>query len=96
MFIVILRFAPNKSNAGQFMSGHNEWIKRGLDDGVFLLVGSLRPPHGGGAIVARASSLSDLQTRVNADPFVIEKVVEAEILEIAPAKADERLRFLME
>lgn len=95
MFIVILRFAGNKSNAAQFMSDHNDWIKRGFDDGVFLLVGSLRPPNGGGAIVARESSLSDLQSRVNADPFVIERVVEAEIFEIAPSKADERLGFLM-
>jgi uncharacterized protein YciI len=95
MFIVILKLADNKGKASHFMSGHNEWIKRGLDDGVFLLVGSLRP-NGGGAIVAHATSLSDLQSRVDADPFVVEKVVEAEIFEIAAAKADERLRFLLE
>jgi uncharacterized protein YciI len=94
MFIVILKFATNKGNAGQFMSGHNAWIARGFEDGVFLLVGSLRP-NGGGGIVAHATSLSDLQSRVDADPFVVENVVEAEILEIAPAKADERLKFLL-
>jgi len=32
---------------------------------------------------------------VDNDPFVIENVVSAEILEIAPAKADERQRFLL-
>ncbi len=25
------------------MLGHNGWIKRGFDDGVFLLAGSLQP-----------------------------------------------------
>jgi uncharacterized protein YciI len=95
MFIVMLKFADNKGKASQFMSGHNAWIKRGFDDGVFLLVGSLKP-NGGGGIVAHATSLSDLQSRVDADPFVLEKVVEAEIFEIAAAKADERLRFLLE
>jgi uncharacterized protein YciI len=95
MFIVLLRFAENKGNAARFMSGHNAWIERGLDDGVFLLVGSLRPNRGG-AIVAHATSFSDLQSRVSADPFVVERVVEAEILEIAPAKADERLSFMLE
>ncbi len=94
MFIVLLKFSRNKGQAGQFMDGHNEWIKRGFDDGVFLLVGSLQPELGGG-IVAHNTSLSDLQTRVNNDPFVVENVVSAEILEITPSKADERLNFLL-
>ena len=94
MFIVLLRFSDNKTSVSEFMNGHNEWIKRGFDDGVFLVVGSLQPKLGGG-IVAHNTSLSDLQDRVNADPFVVEKVVSAEILEITPAKADERLDFLL-
>ena len=95
MFIVLLKFSGNKGQAGQFMDGHNEWIKRGFDDGVFLLVGSLQPNLGGG-IVAHNTSLADLQSRVNDDPFVAENVVSAEILEITPAKADERLKFLLD
>jgi uncharacterized protein YciI len=94
MFVVLLKFSSNKGQASQFMEGHKEWIKRGFDDGVFLLVGSLQPNLGGG-IVAHNASLSDLQSRVNDDPFVAENVVSAEILEIAPAKADERLAFLL-
>lgn len=43
MFIVILKFSDNKRQAGEFMEGHNGWIKRGFDDGVFLLAGSLQP-----------------------------------------------------
>lgn len=94
MFIVLLRFSDNKGQASQFMEGHKEWIKRGFDDGVFLLAGNLQPNLGGG-IVAHNMSLSDLQSRVNDDPFVAENVVSAEILEIAPSKADERLEFLL-
>ncbi len=76
------------------MQAHKEWIKRGFDDGVFLLAGSLQPRLGG-AIVAHNTSLSDLQTRVNDDPFVTEKVVFTEILEVSPSMADERLKFLL-
>ena len=94
MFVVLLKFAANKAQAGQFMEGHKEWIKRGFDDGVFLLVGNLQPRLGGG-IVAHGTSLSDLQSRVNDDPFVAANVVSAEILEIAPSKTDERLNFLL-
>jgi len=94
MFIVLLKFSDNKGQAGEFMEGHNEWIKSGFDDGVFLLAGSLQPGLGGG-IVAHNTSLIDLETRVNDDPFVAQNVVSAEILEISPAKADERLQFLL-
>ncbi|HHJ13167.1 MAG TPA: hypothetical protein ENJ79_02150 [Gammaproteobacteria bacterium] len=95
MFIVLLKFSGHKDRAGQFMDGHNAWIKRGFEDGVFLLVGSLQP-NLGGAIVAHNTSLSDLQSRVNDDPFVAENIVSAEILEITPAKTDERLKFLLD
>ena len=95
MFIVLLKFTDNKGEASRFMEGHKEWLKRGFDDGVFLLAGSLQPNLGGG-IAAHNTSLSDLQSRVNADPFVAEKVVKAEILEISPSKADARLNFLLD
>jgi len=95
MFVVLLKFSGNKGQASRFMEGHKEWIKRGFDDGVFLLVGSVQPNLGGG-IVAHNTSLSHLQSRVNDDPFVVENVVSAEILEIAPSKTDERLEFLLD
>ena len=94
MFIVLLKFSANKGQAGQFVEGHKQWIKRGFDDGVFLLVGNLQPGLGGG-IVAHNTSLPDLQSRVSNDPFVAENVVSAEILEIAPSRADERLKFIL-
>ncbi len=94
MFIILLKFSDNKGKASEFMDGHNEWIKRGFDDGVFLLVGSLQPGLGGG-IMAHNTSMGDLQARVNEDPFVVHNVVSAEILDIKPAKADQRLQFFM-
>ena len=94
MFIVLLKFSDNKGQASEFMEGHNEWIRHGLDDDIFLLVGSLQP-NLGGAIVAHNTTVSDLQSRVNNDPFVAENIVSAEILEITPSKADERLKFLV-
>lgn len=94
MFVVLLRFSANKGQAGEIMDGHRDWIKRGFDDGVFLLAGSLQP-NVGGAIVAHDTSLPDLQARVDEDPFVKEDVVSAEILEITPSRSDARLDFLV-
>lgn len=94
MFVVLLKFSGDRGRAGQFMEGHKAWIRRGFEDGVFLLVGSLQPALGGG-IVAHNTSRAELQTRIDDDPFVAEKLVNVEILEIAPSQADERLRFLL-
>lgn len=94
MFIILLKFSDNKSQAGQYMAGHKEWIQRGFADGVFLMVGSLQPNQGG-AILANDTTLEDLQNRVNDDPFVTENVVTADILGISPNQTDERLKFLL-
>lgn len=93
MFVVMLRFSKNRDLARQFMTAHNEWIERGFADGVFLLVGSLQPGLGG-AIVAHGTALSDLQDRVDQDPFVEQGIVSTQILEISPATIDDRLEFL--
>lgn len=77
------------------MEGHNKWFKAGFDQGIFLLAGSIKPGLGG-SIIAHNISKSDLDIRVNADPFVAEKIVTAEIIEIEPSKADPRLQFLLE
>lgn len=94
MFIVLLKFSNNNEQAGQFVEAHNAWLKRGFDDGLFLLAGSLQPKLGG-AILAHQTSLEQLQERVSDDPFVKANVVAAEILELSPSKAVDHLAFLM-
>ena len=95
MFVVFLKFAENKSRASEFMEAHNQWLKEGFDVDIFLLVGSLQDGLGG-SIIAHNTSLTQLKERINTDPFVIENIVTAEILEIDPKMADERLNFLLE
>lgn len=93
MYIVLLRFSENKKMAAQLVEDHKAWIGRGFRDGVFLLVGSLQPERGGG-ILAHNTTLEALEQRVSADPFVARNVVSAEILELSPARAEDRLSFL--
>lgn len=93
MFVVLLRFAADKAKAPQFMEGHNAWIARGFEDGVFLVTGSLQPGIGG-ALLAHGVSRADLEARIQEDPFVVENVVSADIFEITPGRTDERLAFL--
>lgn len=94
MFVVLLKFSENSSQASRFMAAHNDWLKRGFDDGIFLLSGGIQPRLGG-AVLAHNILLADLQNRVNDDPFVANKIVGAEIIEITPGRTDERLGFLI-
>jgi uncharacterized protein YciI len=94
MFIVLLRFAADRARAAELMEAHNRWLREGFDAGVFLLSGGL-PPGLGGAILARGPARADLEARVAADPFVAHGVVSAEVIEIAPGRADPRLAFLV-
>ena len=90
MFIVLLRFSNAESRTRELMAGHNEWIERGFEEGVFLLVGSLQPRLGG-AILVRNASRDDLEARIREDPFVIHAVVKAEVLEVSPSRTAPQL-----
>ncbi|MCW5653593.1 hypothetical protein [Hydrogenophaga sp.] len=95
MHIVLLRFSHNKAAAPQHMAGHKDWLQRGFDDGSFLLSGSLAGGQGGMVLAAPGVAPAALAERVQQDPFVSEQVVSAEIISVAPHRADERLRCLM-
>lgn len=94
MFVVFLKFSKSNGPAGQCLDGHKEWIKRGFDDDLFLLAGSLQPSLGG-AILAHNTTLADLEGRVDDDPFVAEDVVTAEIHDLTASRADAKLGFLL-
>lgn len=94
MFIINLIFSDNKPNAKQFMQGHNEWLEQNFEQGVFIASGSLQPNLGGG-ILAHNCTLAALETRVNADPFVANNVVKAQITELSLSKTNKDLAFLL-
>ena len=94
MFVVFLEFAQRRGQAGALMQAHNDWVRRGLNEGVFLLVGSLSDGTGG-AILVHGVDEAALRERVASDPFVAEGVVTARIVAIAPNRADPRLAFLL-
>jgi uncharacterized protein YciI len=93
MFVILLRFAERKHLAGEHMTGHNEWIRKGVEDAVFLLVGSVSEGKGG-AIIAHGLTRADLEKRLEADPFVAERIVAPEVIEIEPSVVDRRLAFM--
>lgn len=94
MHIVLLKFGPNRSQAAQWMSGHKEWIEKGINEGVFLLAGSLENAQGG-ALLAVKLSKSEVTALVREDPFVVHQVVEPEIISIAPSRMAQSMAALV-
>jgi len=94
MNLVLLRHSENAARAPDFMAAHKEWIQAGLDDGVILLVGGLKP-KGGGLLLTTGRSGEELAKWVNEDPFVEQDIVTPEIVEFTPTFANGQLSFLM-
>ncbi len=94
MYIIFLKFAENRKNAAQYLAGHKKWLSDGIEDGTFLMAGSLGNGLGG-AVLALNEPLAAIQSRVKKDPFVKAKVVAAEIYEYMPSVAGEKFQFLM-
>jgi len=95
MFIISLKFSDNKKAAQEFMAAHNDWLSQGFADGIFQCAGSIKPA-GGGAVLAHGESFDLLKTRVEADPFVQNNIVVAEITEIDVKRTVAALNFLKE
>jgi uncharacterized protein YciI len=94
MFIVIMKLSAGRERLAALRETHTAWVRRGLDDGVFLLIGGLAGGVGG-AILAHGLDRSALDARLKEDPFVYEDVVRPEVFELTPGLADERLAFLV-
>jgi uncharacterized protein YciI len=93
MFVIFLRFAENRHRAGDYAQDHDKWIRQGIDDAVILLVGSVSGGQGG-AIIAYGVTRADLEKRLEADPFVAQRIVAPEIIEIEPGAVDRRVAFV--
>jgi uncharacterized protein YciI len=95
MFIILLKFSKNRDRASDYMDAHKKWLKQGFDDGVFFMAGSINPQLGG-AILAKNISHETIVARVQLDPFVVENIVDAEVLEINPSRMSERFSHFFE
>lgn len=95
LFIIFLRFGPNRNQAGQWMAAHKQWIQDGITDGTFLMAGSLDKAQGG-VVIAKGKDGDVIRARVAQDPFVLHDVVSAEVHGVAPSLMAEGLAALLQ
>jgi len=94
MFVVTLTYLAELDAIDEAMRRHVAYLKKGYAEGVFLASGR-QVPRTGGVILAAAIERSELERRIQEDPFVSEGLAEAAIVEFTPsqtAKGLERRR----
>ena len=93
MFLLITRYTRPAEEVDQHLEGHVAWIGRNSDRILFT---ARRVPLTGGAILARGSSVEEMQAMVAEDPFLTNGVAEYEIIELDPRRAAPGLEKLLE
>lgn len=94
MHIIALRFASRKSDAPQWMAGHNAWLDQGFADGVFIASGSLHDGTGGCILTANLAREA-IEARVAQDPFVVHGVVTPDVIGFKPGRLHPELGALL-
>jgi uncharacterized protein YciI len=81
MFILSLTYIAPLEEADRHMDAHMAWLREGYDRNLFVASGR-KIPRTGGVILARGERpvIEDLCA---ADPFVVHKIAEYEITEVA-------------
>lgn len=93
MFVILLTYLRPVEEVDRFLDAHKSWVRQGFNDGVFLLSGGQRP-RVGGVLLAHGVMRETLESRVSSDPFVVEGVASATVIEGVPSTVDPRLSFL--
>jgi uncharacterized protein YciI len=93
MFIVLLTYTKPLDEVDRHLAAHRAWVKKGFEEGVFVLSGG-QHPRTGGALLALGGDRATIQTRVDHDPFLEAGVATAQLIEVIPSTLDDRLDWL--
>ena len=78
LFVAILTYVRPLEEIDAAGQDHVAWLKRGYEEGAFLVSGR-RVPRTGGVIIARGTSLADGEERMRQDPLQSGGLATAEV-----------------
>lgn len=88
MFLIISNYIVPTSQVDPHRAEHSEWVQKYIKSGDFILAGPRREKNGG-VILSRSMDNDKLMNILAEDSFVIENLVEMQILDFdAPFVAD--------
>lgn len=94
LYIAVLSYVKPLSEVDALLPAHVEWLRKGYDDGIFILSGR-RNPRTGGVILARGSSIEEIQARMKEDPLQHQGLATLEIMPFEPTMSAEDLQHLL-
>lgn len=80
MFVLNVSYNKLPEVVAEHSATHGQWVKKYIDEGVFLCAGP-KPSKLGGVILAKSISKARLLDIIKEDSFVIHDVAEYQILE---------------
>ena len=88
MFLIISNYIVPTTQVDPHRAQHSEWVEQYINGGDFILAGPRRGKNGG-VIISRSMDKDRLMKILAEDSFVIENLVEMQIVDFdAPFTAD--------
>ncbi len=84
LFIVSLSYKSSLDEVDKYLAGHNEFLRKHYDNGIFICSGP-KIPRTGGIILCKSDSLNVVEAIIKEDPFNINGVADYEITEFRVA-----------
>lgn len=94
MFIIELTYIRPLAEVEALIPAHVDWLDEQYAEGAFVLSGR-REPRTGGMIIAADLDRTDLERRMERDPFQLNGIAEYRIEEFLPSKASPELSHLV-
>ncbi len=82
-FVVEATYLVAFDRIKELIPSHAAWLQQGFEKGLFLCSGPQEPPVGG-LVIARATSMADLQAMFEREPFNLAKVASYSFKEFQP------------
>ncbi|MGR6874351.1 YciI family protein [Pseudomonas sp. HK3] len=83
MFIIALTYKVDLSEVDKHIENHVAFLEKYYAKGSFIASGR-KVPRTGGVILAKASSLNEVEKIIKEDPFYVEDLADYEITEFIP------------
>jgi len=93
MYFLHISLAKVPADVEPFRPSHLQWVKKYVDEGLFL-VASTKVNGLGGMIVAKSINKDFLLSIIAEDPYVANELVEYQIIEVEIKLTQPELEFL--
>ncbi|MDO8953322.1 MAG: YciI family protein [Gammaproteobacteria bacterium] len=80
MYVLIVDYIKPTDSVTPHIGAHSEWVKKYVDQGIFLFAGPKKSKLGG-VILAKSIDKKALMTMISEDPYVIEDVAEYRVVD---------------